>query len=55
MDRQRYAELELRDGKLTAEEIAQGWHFCPEWDYMLVGPGMPEADCCLCEAPQQKP
>ena len=21
-------------------EIEQGWHFCPEWDGLLVGEGM---------------
>lgn len=24
-------------------------HFCPEWDGLLVSPGMPEMDACLCE------
>jgi hypothetical protein len=23
---------------LTLEETSQGWHFCPEWDGLLVGP-----------------
>ena len=44
------------DLPLTAEEIAQGWHFCPEWDELLIGPGMseledfldPESMTCLC-------
>ena len=39
---------------LTEEEILQGWHFCPEWDSLLIGPGMGEFDhyrehgVCLC-------
>ena len=31
-------------------DFAKGWHFCCEWDYMLIGPGMPETSICLCEA-----
>jgi hypothetical protein len=33
---------------LTAEEISQGWHFCPEFDFLLVGPRQPEQDFCDC-------
>jgi hypothetical protein len=33
---------------LTEEEIKYGWHFCHEWDGLLVGPGMKEAEACLC-------
>ena len=33
---------------LTQEEIADGWHRCPDWDFMLVHPKMPESDACLC-------
>lgn len=28
----------------------QGWHFCADWDFMLVGPVDPEWECCTCEA-----
>ena len=34
--------------ELTEEEIARGWHFCWDWDGLLVGPGMAERDCCSC-------
>ena len=34
---------------LTKSEIEQGWHFCPEWDGLLVGERMREIDCCTCE------
>lgn len=26
--------------RLTDEEWKEGWHFCVEWDSLLVGPGM---------------
>lgn len=28
--------------QLTQAEIDQGWHFCAEWDSLLIGPGMGE-------------
>lgn len=34
---------------LSDEEIAEGWHWCPEWDGLLVGPGMPEMESCVCQ------
>lgn len=36
---------------LTADEKAQGWHFCLEFDGLLVGPGMGELRDCRCPAP----
>lgn len=33
---------------LTLEEILQGYHFCPDWDFLLVGPEDVEAQCCNC-------
>lgn len=48
MTPERIAELE-RDGKgLTPAEIAAGWHFCWDWDQMLVGPATPEWSGCQC-------
>jgi len=26
-----------------------GWHFCPDWDFMLIGPEWPEMECCTCK------
>jgi hypothetical protein len=46
----RYIELDLRGGGLTQEELDAGWHFCYDWDGMLVGPGMPETEICVCGA-----
>lgn len=51
MDRQRYNDLQDGRAELTQEEIKAGWHFCSEWDYMLVGPGMSERRYCHCFDP----
>lgn len=37
-----------QDLELTGEELKEGWHFCPDWDGLLIGPGMMEVDYCLC-------
>lgn len=48
MTPERYNELMSDDtAKLSHEEMAAGWHFCPDWDDLLVGPGMPEAESCV--------
>lgn len=54
MGDEKWRELELGDGTgLSQEEIEEGWHFCPEWDYMLIGPGMTlEMSCCNCKFPE---
>lgn len=36
------------DDKLHPVEIVQGWHFCWDWDGLLVGPGMGELQTCTC-------
>lgn len=36
------------DTDLTPAEIAAGWHFCNEFDGLLVGPGMGELTVCHC-------
>ena len=33
---------------LTHDEVKEGWHFCSEWDGLLVGPGCAELSCCHC-------
>ena len=50
MSEERWKSIEADyDAKLEAEEISIGWHFCPEWDGMLVGPGMDEFEhWCTC-------
>jgi hypothetical protein len=34
--------------KLTADELKDGWHFCYDWDGLLVGPGLWELVHCHC-------
>jgi hypothetical protein len=49
MTNERYTELMgPSEPSLTEEEIALGWHFCCEYDGLLVGPEMHELDCCSC-------
>ena len=36
------------EAELTQEELDQGWHFCTEWDFLLIGPEMKEMECCNC-------
>lgn len=33
---------------LTPEEVFDGWHFCGEFDGLLVGPDMEEMQYCTC-------
>ena len=45
----RYRHLQnADDSELTTEEITEGWHWCGEFDGLLVGPGMGELRCCRC-------
>jgi hypothetical protein len=47
MQAKRWAALMADDAlTLTPEEIALGWHFCVEFDGLLIGPGWPERACC---------
>lgn len=34
--------------RLTLEEMESKWHFCDEWDGLLVGPEMEEFEFCSC-------
>lgn len=50
MTSQRYRELSKSDEQdLTPEETKAGWHFCPDWDYMLIHKLDPEIEGCNCE------
>jgi len=50
MEYKRWLELEQNiDETLTESELAEGWHWCCEFDYLLVGPGMSEIEYCLCD------
>jgi hypothetical protein len=43
------------DSRLTMEEMVQGWHWCFEFDELLVGPPMEmEWSVCTCFTPEEK-
>jgi hypothetical protein len=46
-ERYNYLERTLKSF-LTMDEINEGWHWCNDYDYMLVGPDMPEWENCTC-------
>lgn len=48
MTPERRFNCEILNRPLTQEEILQGYHYCPDWDYMLIGPEDPETECCTC-------
>lgn len=54
MEKTRYEDLQYGDEVLSPEELQEGWHFCNEWDFMLVGPGMKEMDFCICDLPKKE-
>jgi hypothetical protein len=42
-------EAEFSFNQLSPEEISQGWHFCYDWDGLLIGPGNSKMDSCNCK------
>lgn len=55
MTKTRYYQIfDNLDEKLTPEEIQRGWHFCCEWDGLLVSPSMDESFPCCCYTDQEK-
>lgn len=51
----RWAQLmDNEELNLTEQEIDEGWHFCFEFDGLLVGPGMEEQKFCRCEIENQE-
>ena len=46
MDNERRKYLNRTGEQLTDAEMAEGWHYCPEWDGMLIHPSSEEAKCC---------
>lgn len=49
MTKQRYYQLaQSLTLNLTAEEFDAGWHFCPDWDGMLIHKTDGEMDGCTC-------
>ena len=50
MTNERFAELMADDLIPLTEEEAKTWHFCPEFDGLLIERGSLEWEtCCLCE------
>jgi hypothetical protein len=49
MSEERWRVLEAGSDVLTVEERNKGYHFCPDWDYMLIGPDdLVGMTACLC-------
>ena len=46
----RWRELMREETELTDDEIEEGWHFCWDWDGLLIHPDMPESQSCNCVA-----
>ena len=36
------------NAELTPEETKAGWHFCPDWDYLLIHNLDDEINGCCC-------
>ena len=34
---------------LSPEEISVGWHYCRNWEWVLIGPGNLKMDSCNCK------
>ena len=49
MQIERRIQLECMDAQLTEEERKAGFHFCPEFDYGLVGFEDLEFEFCTCD------
>ena len=50
MEYDRYKDLQWGTGhaQLTEDEMKMGWHWCLEWDDMLIHPAMSEYAHCRC-------
>lgn len=49
MTRARIRELDKNlAAELTEEEFANGWHFCSDWDGLLIHKSHPESEACHC-------
>lgn len=51
MNPERMRELEFgSDTQLTDDEVELGWHFCADWDFMLISKDSPEFEIeCHCK------
>lgn len=48
MKQGRYTDLMAGLATLTDAERRDGWHFCCEWDGLLIHPTHPEFEACDC-------
>jgi hypothetical protein len=48
MTKERYFFAMRGQLMLTDEEASEGWHYCADFDGLLVGPGMGELHSCAC-------
>ena len=53
MTNERWRYLMKSEEPLTKAELNEGFHWCGEFDGLLVGPGMSELLCCTC-LPKEK-
>ena len=51
MENDRYNFLMHSDDSLTEKEVSDGWHFCADWDGLLINNDWPESECCSCAEP----
>lgn len=50
MSWERYKQLNsAASDRLTKDEMREGWHFCPEWDFLLTNLNDAEGETCSCE------
>lgn len=49
MTPERLRLLDTSNEPFNDNEIAQGFHRCPEWDFLVIGPDDPEWEYCSCE------
>lgn len=40
--------------ELTQEQLDEGYHYCPDWDFLLIWPGCPEYESCYCDIKLQE-
>lgn len=48
MDAKRYFELQNNPDLDLTEEEQKEWHFCMDWDGLLIHMNDPEMSCCTC-------
>lgn len=53
MTPERYRQMnEPGDLKFTEAELREGWHYCPDWDFLVMRAGHPDPgafDSCSCK------